>query len=780
MDRTSAQSGLSLSPPPPAEMEAAASSSGSQEPTPPPTPKFSEVFGRPVSMQDVEDLPVHMSHSEVAAIAGMNIDERAIQIGSEPLYPLSRTSSSSSLASNGSSASSTSSLASSEDLEAEESEVPAGKQLLGLPERTHYIWPESLTHLLANLIMNRLSEDEKLAIPAKELELFCEQAMGDMNYLIELSEKILTNLKLLNLPETAAKAIRNKLEQAREPYQFLKQDIDSCLEQFKKGQYKEVRRFTQAVSLDKPGGRSHLVTVTTDYVDKLIYAWTYALRYQEEWRKAMPAPSEIIEGATLPDMGAPDPKKESAKMLAAQLVKDTETMISLWNELEARVGPAKKRTLSYKTVETRATPSSPVKQLPALVPAPYGDRPHNASFTTEHYQLPVVFDFGKSVDIQNPEIFSRWVMSDKKEYETRKEETFESMEEAEKALEDAENEDRNNPERFGISRQQEGGIETCYAAVTTRPGQYFKYQPVAKHALQELVEVGKTNTRKVNDQATMLARDNFENDRFNKQQRGDWRNLRKELFEKSCGLWSLRIPSLQETVDACCDKQHRREVKKLRKKKGLGKYGKDLMKQFQRGFARVRQSLHSPRITPSTTPDRSCTASPVAQRRVLHTQSDPDFTTAMTMPTRPKSLTSLSHTDLMARLQAEEQKQIAREQPKKADKPPPPAIVIEPGEPGGELELPAMLYPGLGINIGALSTISSDRGSSPSEEGLTPRDHSDSSPGSTSPDELTTLTLTDVETSITDSVTTPMVEAIEDPFSQASSLPSQDKAEEEL
>ena len=221
MDMKGAQSGLSLSGPPPEETGEAALSSGYRTPTPPPSSKiFAGMRPAAIAMKDVENLPTRMSRTEVEAMQGLEIEERLIQTEDELLHQVTRRDSLDSIASSESSDSHTGSLASlvsSEGSDFEE-DVEPGKRLLRLPEGAHFIWPESLTNLLANLIMDRLSADEKLALPVEVLESFCLQAMGDLQYLMELGKKIQTNIDLLNLPESAVKAITSKLEQTREPY----------------------------------------------------------------------------------------------------------------------------------------------------------------------------------------------------------------------------------------------------------------------------------------------------------------------------------------------------------------------------------------------------------------------------------------------------------------------------------------------------------------------------------------------------------------------------------
>lgn len=692
--------------------------------TPPPKPKpFACMGPRTMTMQDVENLPGYLSSAEVGVIEGLGIEERTIEAEDELPFPLVRRGSSDSVSSSGSSASSSSaiSLDSSAGYDTDEDALVSGKRLLRLPERTHFIWPESLTNLLANLIMGRLSEDEKLALPAEVLELFCLQAMGDLQYLMELGIKIQANLDLLNLPESARKAINSKLEQTQEPYRYLKEDIDTCLKQFKQGQYKAVRRYTQALAMDKPRGKSQLVTVTTNYVDQLISAWIYVLRNQEEWRKAMPAPSEILKEAKLPDVSKNDPKKESASALAKKLLEDSEVMGLLWKDLEAKIKIPVKKTSSYRKMGLSAEmQAGSVKRLPQLIPAPYSNATHNATFTIEHYQLPVAFDLSKSVHVDNAEEFSQWILPGKKVYETREEEKFSSMEEAESALKDAEDKGRDKPELYGSKRQQGDVVETNSASVTTHPVNYFEYQPVAVNALEKLVDIGKNNTRKVNGPTMMLVGDDFKNDRFNSRQRGYWQDLRTELDDNSCKLWTLRIPSLQEAVDACCDEKRKEEIKRLRKEKK--KQQRSLRGQLQLGVARVRQTIRSPRRTPSTTP----WASPVPERKVfMHTQSSPDLPVVEPLPAmRTRSATSLSHSELVFRLQAEQKKQQTQEKPEVSSKTLP-AIVIEADVHKTDCQSLEIKFPGL--DTSALSPISSEPGSLTPEDLLTPREGSGSS-----------------------------------------------------
>ena len=165
------------------------------------------------------------------------------------------------------------------------------------------------------------------------------QAMGDLQYMVELSNKVLANKHLLKLPDTALKAICSKLEGIQGPYKFLKEDIDDCLKHFLSGCYVEVKDEVVPVSMDQPESKSRLVTTRLNYLDKLICCWIYLLRNQEEWRKTMPAPKEIMAGVEVPDPMETMSGNKSAIDRVTKLHGDSEKMAVLWRKLEERVKP---------------------------------------------------------------------------------------------------------------------------------------------------------------------------------------------------------------------------------------------------------------------------------------------------------------------------------------------------------------------------------------------------------------------------------------------------------
>ena len=732
---------------PPIGAEASAPAHSSDLP-----PSSAEVFSRTcqkMAMQDVENLPASLARAEASVIEGLEITEREIRAAStlERSDSFSSVSSTESFESDMSDTSSVSSFSStcstsSDGSEIEPETVPSGQELLRLPGRPDFIESSQRYNLLANLIMGQISEDEKLAIPAEILNQFCLQAMAELQYLVQLGGKVEENIKLLKLPKIAVDAIKSKFEKTQEPYTALKEDVDNCLKQFKAGQYKTTRRFIEPLSMDDPEGPSRLVTATTHYVDKLICAWIYVLRNQEEWRKAMPAPSEIIR-ATLPDAMAGNPKTDSAAQLTRQLVEHSQQMMKHWEQLGNKVGASSQILSTYQKVKRPAASAPPVKKLPELIPTPYGDTPHCATLTIEKFQLPVFFDLGKSVTIKDSEKYSARLLPNKKVYEFSTTENFDSKDQALQALNDAENYARKNPDLYGVNRESSDGVDRFLEPVDARPAIYFNYQPVAIHSLKELVTVGTKNALKVHAPADVLAHDRFKNDRMNKTQREDWRGMRKQLAEDSCKLWSLRIPSLQEAIDVCCQEKHKQEVERLRKQ--AKRQRKSLKHQLSQGLTLVRKVL-TPRSTPVPTPGVSPVPSPTPKRRVMHTQSNPELLS----PGRSRPALPLLHSDLVLKLEAAKRRQETKQQDESQTALP--EIVIDPVLSDSWLSVPGILLSGSGK--GTLSPISSDPGSASPEELPTPKAGSGSSPD-TSPGELAR----------SDDIETPMVETKADPFS---------------
>ena len=704
---------------------------------------FSGFRTRALTMQDVRELPLALSRTEVSIIGGLEIEERVICREDDLESGIGRSESSGSLSSSYSSESGIS-MVSSEGSELEEA-VPSGARLLCLPTSRDFIQSDALGNLLANLITGRLSEDEKLAISVTTLEKFCLQAMADLQYMVELSSKMLLNIHLLKVHETALKAIGSKIEDIQGPYRFLKEDIDDCLKHFLRGGYTEDKYTVEPLSMDHPEGKCRLVKTRTNFLDKLVCCWIYLLRNQEEWRKTMPAPEEIMKEAELPDPMEEASDSKSAMDRVTKLYKDSEKMAVLWKKLEEWVKPVSQQPGRRGAVSGASAPAETTKRLPNLISAPYGSSPHNATFTVECYQLPVAFDFGKSVQTENSEVFSGWVLPRNRSYETRTEEIYETRKGAEKALEALGQERQDNPEALVVERKgHEKAIVKYFDPVITRPVNYFEYQPVAINALEELVRIGKNNTRKVNTSAFMLQGAKFPKDRFSSRQKGEWRDLRKELTEKSCELWSLRIPSLQEAVDMICEERQIEEISRLKAEKK--KRESSLRYQLEVGLTKISRYLRSPRLSPKpsggASPVFSRGASPVPERRILHTQSSPELSVPSPSglpPMKPRMAATLSYADLSLKLSAVKQ-ELEVEQKYV------PEIVIDKDP---LADAPSMVQiPGLGP--GALSPIVSESDSLTPEDLPTPKGSGEASPVAPG-----------------DDVETPMIETRGDPFREA-------------
>ena len=291
---------------------------------------------RTCTMGDVVNLQANMARAQNTVLAELNINEQALSDRLtrvvNPSGGLTSSDSSDSLSSISSCGDETASVTStdSDRTQDEDIEVPPGDHILELPAYKRLL-DAAEPHLLANLLVGNLSEDEMLSIPTETLQNYCLQAVADIQYMRELSEKIQANLHLLELPEIAVKAIRQKLEKIEEPFCFLISDLNSCLKGFRRGDHFETTRDIAPVSPNKPRGKSQLVICETNLVRKLAFCWIYIIRQQEEWRKAMPSPAQLMPGAKLPDvMRLSEDQRQSAEKTMNKLIADIEVMTRLW------------------------------------------------------------------------------------------------------------------------------------------------------------------------------------------------------------------------------------------------------------------------------------------------------------------------------------------------------------------------------------------------------------------------------------------------------------------
>lgn len=690
------------------------------------------------SIEAVVNLQGDLSRIQNKQLDGLNIDEQKLERRLSESVGVKKTlDSRDSIDSLTSNEGDTTSVTSEDsDISLEANDVPPGCKILKLPMSEDLLTSDE-ANLLAHLLAGKLSNEEKMAIPAKFLQSYCIQAMGDILHMVELATKIRRNLHLLNLPDSAKKTIQQKLEHVEAPYVFLKGDIDECLKGFLEGSYISTRQTIEPLASDKPDGKCRVSTTQTNLVEKLVYCWTYMIRNQEEWRKAMPSPAQLMPDAKMPDvMALSEEQKHSAQKKVDKLVKDVETMTKLWKGFAGFVKPVPvKKSTSLSTLGGATAQASTEKpqqpRLPGLFRSASNPALYPVSFTVERFQLPVVHDTSRLEDVDSDIDYSQWVLPDSKQnYETKSKTVYSSRSDAEKAIADSGKEARANPRLFGTDHPLADGVLTAFTVpVTTRPPCYFEYLPIASNALEKLATIGQTNVRKVCGPAMLLAGDKFgknKKDSFSGKQNKDWKILRQKLQEDVCKLWELKIPSLQEVVYSVCkeaEEQKRRELLKAKRKERS-----TLRYQVIQLKGKV-QSFRSPRSSPLP--------SPVLRRRI---KSSPELPVdrgnePLTMdlknlsPMGGRTFAAVTPEEFMSRMQTDKKRKV-------------PEIVVE----TGLLMPPVPDTPIRGLQAGQLSPIPSEHGSLTSEGSATPKG------GGSSPEMPG------------DEVATPMVETSVDPF----------------
>ena len=450
--------------------------------------------------------------------------------------------------------------------------VPPGRELLGLPESRDLLKPQDV-HVLSNLLTGKISREDQMSIPSEMLVRMCEQAIAEMHYVITLSQVLYQNLDLLELPSVARAAIAEKLEAIERPYRFLKSDLAECMEALRRGEYTHVERKLVSVSSDHPEGETRLVTNTINMVDRMASCWTSILRDQEEWRKAMPAARELKPDAEIPKIfSLSEDEERSGSLKVAKLISDAKLMKQHWEDLASMVGvdlqatysnSSRKKVSGKKRNETEPDDHKKQEKVRDIFPAVYKPKDPNTSLAVERLELPVVMNIGRILgrDDEPSRLLSLWVLPEKPIRFSREEkEVFSTREEAEKKLHQL----NSTPQKpFGAQCENSPEVVECYSKpVTTKPEDYFNYQPVAIHGIKKSVGIGYHNCRKIQDPAYFLQRETDRRKAFTRKMEDDWEFYGLQLQEAVIDHWNLRIPSLQEAADVICEQAHRRETER--------------------------------------------------------------------------------------------------------------------------------------------------------------------------------------------------------------------------
>ena len=399
---------------------------------------------------------------------------------------------------------------------------------------------------LSKLLCDRLSDDEIDAIPSQVLKRFARQAIKDVNYMTMLARKGVAEHD--KIPKSIRPTVLAKLLGLQKAYSTLLIDFAACKKTFARGdKIQEEREVYKPID---DTNRYMLMTSPTDMVVLLKNRWKQLIRYMDQLRDMMPAPSECCSGQPIPNiLLAQSPVKmplDEKRMMFNVLPKmeslrdHIHQMEDNWSALEAAINSGKippyvvaDKFQFHVCLPNEAKPLPPSYDITSLVNS------KSSRFASE-MAAPKTLIISQEVskNSESAELDSRKeFFSSEAEAQARKKELDLADKEKLKAT-------KKNRAKLSLNVPDVKQVSSA----NPKHKEYFGYQPVALDTLRQALNKGKRLTEQAAHPLNGLiigTKDKYE---LTEDEYGIFQETYEKL-KQSVELWGTHIPSIQQVYD---------------------------------------------------------------------------------------------------------------------------------------------------------------------------------------------------------------------------------------
>lgn len=399
---------------------------------------------------------------------------------------------------------------------------------------------------LANFLCDHMTEEEVKAIPSEILRRFAKQAIRDVKYMQALIKKAINEQD--KIPAGIRATIIGKLFGLQEAYDTLLHDFKACKRTFSCGDtLLEERDVLNPIDSSE---RYVLLTNPRDMTQELKNRWKQLIRYMDQLRATMPAPSECCPAQLVPNIRRASFQE---KMPVAER-RMTDNARPKFEALKSCIGEMEE---NWRVLETMIRNGS----IPPFVKADAVN--FHVCLPNQAKPLPPCYDVSQLVvdttsrfvqEKAAPGIAaSHWLVSGKSkssDLDSRKE-FFRDKASAEACKKRLDDEDRRKRKE---AKMRKGELSLSVPSVKTvsrvnpKPSEYFEFQPVSLDTLQQVLDKGKLLIRQAKQPLEDLIASTAGQDELTEDQ--------YELFlqhyatlQKSIEMWHKHFPSVQEVYD---------------------------------------------------------------------------------------------------------------------------------------------------------------------------------------------------------------------------------------
>ena len=399
---------------------------------------------------------------------------------------------------------------------------------------------------LSHFLCEYITEDDVRAIPPQILRRFAKQAIKDVKYMQALVKKAINEQD--KIPEGIRRTIIGKLFGLQKAYDTLLQDFKACKRTFACGEtiYEE-RSVLNPIDSSE---RYVLLTNPRDMVQELKNRWKQLIRYMDQLRATMPAPSECCPAQMVPNI-KPAEFHERIPLAKRRMMDYARP------KLEALKSCIEKMEDNWKVLETmirnkRIPPYVEAEAVNFHVCLPNQAKPLPPCYDVSHLAVDTTSRFAEekadSGITTNPRLISK--ESKPSDLDSRKE-YFQDRASAEAQKKRLDDEDKR---KLKEAKKRKGELSLSVPSMkpvsrfNPKPAEYFQYQPVSLDTLEQVLHNGNLLIRQaklpLNDLiASTVGKDELTEDQY-------------ELFlqhsatlQKSIEMWYKHFPSIQEVYD---------------------------------------------------------------------------------------------------------------------------------------------------------------------------------------------------------------------------------------